>query len=162
MEKKYYPNPFELYAYIINHNVMVLNKFIQMNMRFFELTIKRISFFQTTSMDKDNATKKVLIKELVELTPESEPIKEPQPNIDKLEFDAYHAKSTMKKTAEQAMEDINLELINNKPISAVTFLDSEQIMKLNLFGIHTIKDLNESNLNHISKKTGIPRSNLIF
>ena len=57
-------------------------------------------------------------------------------------------------------DEQNYSTIQDRPIDMLENLGSENVELLNLHGIHTYHDLEESNLSEISRKTGISRSKL--
>lgn len=124
-----------------------MNRAMEFNKTFFDLAKVKIRNWISESMEIQSNTND---SELEKKT-----------NIEKsdiLEQDVDQNLYSIMPNSNNVLEDfqeINITLTHNTPITALQGINEESIERLNLFGIHSIKDFANKNIDEISLYTGI-------
>jgi len=152
MEKKEYFNPFEFYSKIIKYNLDSMNRAIEFNKLFLDLAKAKVMNWISQSTET-----------LYNLNDNDSKIKTNLDQSNNVERDASVNLNSIMPKPDNILEDfqeINITLTHNTPITALQGINEETIERLNLFGIHSIKDLTDKNMDEISQYTGISESQL--
>jgi len=147
MEKKDYFNPFEFYSKIIKYNLNSMNRAMEFNTLFFDLAKVKVRNWINESMETQYNTNDIEPEKTTNLE-----------ESDELEQDMGQNLYSIMPNPNNVLEDfqeINITLTHNTPITALQGINEETIERLNLFGIHSIKDFTNKNIDEISHYTGI-------
>jgi hypothetical protein len=156
MTKKIYPNPFELYINVMKHNIKTLDKLIEINELFSELSQKRIA---TLGNESKKLNSEVKIRDIKYYNFYETPSISYEDFVEPFLNDSNRPPGPINEPLED-FEEITYDSIQNSPISTFEQLSNEEIFKLNLFGIYRASDLDKYDISDISKNTGIPESEL--
>lgn len=155
MLKDNYLNPLSLYLEVINYNIRTLNRMMKFNNLFYDLLNVKV----TAWMNKYTPEDDVNILEDKKITNDF--------NLDsidtKFDDETFLTNSpTMPLITDNLaeLEDMNIALMSDRPITMLKNLSLENIEKLNLFGIHTMKELEQCKVSKVSQNTGISRNQL--
>lgn len=146
-----YFNPLEFYSKIIKYNIESLNKFLEFNRSFFNSIASR---YNSGNQELENDDSKAELDKIKLSTFLDTQLGE---NILPAQYQKLHPIND----DIQALEELNITLMSNRPVRTLQNMNVETAEKLDLFGIHTMMDLEENDLALISQNTGIPMEELI-
>jgi hypothetical protein len=146
-----YFNPLEFYSKIIKYNIESLNKLLRFNKSFFESVASRYNSGNQglENYDSEAESDKMKLSTFMDTQLSKDILAVQHPELHPADNDV------------QALEELNIALMSNRPIRTLQNMNVETAEKLDLFGIHTMMDLTENDLALISQNTGIPMEELI-
>jgi hypothetical protein len=171
MNEEDYTIPMRLYFNMVQYNLRTLSNLIELNESFSELVSKSIAF-QTTNMiprneNYSNVKQKMknvgtsIENELEERDTSELTQTITTPSIDEIMFGSSSKLIANEDFSELDIFDNYFNLTDHQeqqPLEQFTDLNSDECLKLNMYGIQTIGDLNKHQISTISQKTGIDES----
>lgn len=148
----------------IKYNLKSLNRLIEFNELFFDLAIQSFSNgFETSAASQRNIFEVEHETKIMEEEKDNNNIKKQHTeDLTKIPADlgVYNLGISEPQADLEGLEDLYHSILENRPISMLNNLSSENAELLNSYGINTIHDLKEGNISAISRGTGIPRTEL--